>query len=210
MERWYNVLLPSRYGIFIMIVFAIALTVLFALPSILQESGIAGYLSLVKEGEVELAVYSDYEQVSERINTSKFAADSSVFIFWSVVGLLLYAGVLALLHVIDETRKFANELENAKQSRREIAVSAAEKLLVRLIAITALYGWMLFMRAILPWILATASGIFTSGLASGVWQGFLVLVSLIVSIHIGVVSLRLLFLRTRLLVGSTTLRGGHD
>lgn len=210
MKQWIDLLLPSRYGAVLMILIAVCAMAMLGLPGVLQRSGISEYFSLLKEGEAESTVYANYQEVDERINSSKFAADSSVFVFWSVVGLLAYTGVLALKRVFDAARELVEETGYAKWGKREIWVNAAIKLLIQLTAIALLFAWSIaLLRIVLPFAITSMTRAVTLGVVPGIWYGLLVFVVLVVCLHITNVLLRMLFLRTRLFMNHAVLHGGH-
>jgi len=85
-----KLLAPSRTGGLLTVVFAFFIVLAVMTPKFYEIANLDLYLGYIKEHPN--GFYKQSLEASNAVNSSRFAADSSVFIVWGVAGLIGYSG----------------------------------------------------------------------------------------------------------------------
>lgn len=187
---------PSFLSVSVTTVASLAVVAVLLVPSLYKNSEFAQYFNLTELQKT--STYDDYQLISDRLNNSEVAADSSVFIIWMIIGLLSYTVVASIAKLIASGVRFVQDVEYFKADRERIAREAIVHLIIRLVAAVGLYCfYLLLVPYVAAYVLAFARAALGGSLLEGVW--YIVLMSLIVaaSIHVVVILLRLVLLRVR-------------
>ena len=106
------------------------------------------------QAENPSGAYATYQQANESVNSSEFAADASVFTFWSSIGLLSYAIVLGIGKMIQNFKQFESDITNRYIDKRAVLRDALLRILVRLIGVVGLYYSLITITsALVPFLL---------------------------------------------------------
>ncbi len=109
------------------------------------------YLTVLKGTEVELytrelaQVPSDLRSqlgaLSQSVNNSEIVATGSVFILWCMLGVIIYALVMALLHAVRGSASFVGTLQFIPDNQKpHLLLEVTERLLLRLLGAAGLFG----------------------------------------------------------------------
>lgn len=178
------------------VVISLATVVVLLTPSLYKGSDFARYFESLQLRESSL--YEDYQHVSNVVNGSEFAADTSVFVVWMVIGLLAYAIVLSVVKLIASIVRFIQDEEYFKADRERIAREAFVHLMIRVVAAAGLYSfYRLMMPYALSYIFVFAHAALTSSWLEGIWYVLLMSVVIAACVHTVVILLRLVTLRVR-------------
>lgn len=148
-------------------------------------------------GNVSLS--ADYGQINDSFANNNLIRNIPVMIFWMFVGALVYFLVTGIFGAFQEARNIGDELNYMHVRRQELLRVVYIKTGIRL---ATLVIWLLyvtlFMRIILPYALAAAH-IAANNVLSFSALPYLALAffSLVVSLHLHVMLLRLTLLRPR-------------
>lgn len=191
-----RILTPSWYGGLLALILTTVIVGYMVVPSLYAGSQFYQYFSSSDYADAKLT--RDFQSVNIAVNTSSFSGDAAIFVIWSLVGLALYYIVLSLLRVGTNTVTFFEILEYFKRDREAIEREALIKLSVRLCGLLSLFVLYRFMMSyVLPYALIfSAKALESSPLLA---TGYVVAIagSILLTIHIGVVLLRVILLRPR-------------
>lgn len=197
-----RILQPSWYGGLFTVLFGIVTVAAFFIPLFYEGSGADRYFDSAKLQNTEL--YYDFNRLSVAVESSDFAGDVAVFVFWALVGLALYYILLSVVGVASNTIRFIQLVEYFKADRKRLEAEALVRLLLRLTAIFGLYlAYDLFISTALPYLIyVTHKALLVTPLL-----GFLYLLSAcliwILIVHGLVILVRLMLLKYRILRSST-------
>lgn len=144
----------------------------------------------------------NYEAISLQINSNEYVANGTVFIFWSIVGLLVY--YLAYFFFISERNleSFFHTLFTKGVDQIDLLEYAFARMAIRVLAVIGiLVEAMLVVQYLLPYLIALLNitdfndiiGSYGVPLIGGV-------VGIFVYLHLGVIFLRCLMLRVRVIL----------
>jgi hypothetical protein len=123
-----------------------------------------------------------------------------VFALWACVGAVVYFLAAESMRHLIEVGHMTRELTYVHTDRLALTREFAERLVVRLVGLTLLFGtFMLILKMSLPYALASSTTLGTSFSASNLLYAVIGFLILVISLHVLVVSLRLMLLRPRLL-----------
>lgn len=165
-------------------------------PTIYNDTAISSYM--LYEQDHPSALRKSYTEIQDSVNSSKFAADATLFIVWAAVGLLLYSLAEVFIKLFTFFVVIKNKQRTQPSDGSKSVIDMGKRAFVRFAAIGAIYmlglvtigygvplvvyvlslispGWALVLAALLLWFVVLAL------------------------IHALVVLTRLVFLRTRLL-----------
>jgi hypothetical protein len=192
-----RILEPSWAGSVFSLLFAAVITSVLVLPVLLDDPLLQSYIKLVETTDAGFA--SDVTRLGELIFQSEIAGIVSVFLFWSVAGLILYFALQSILDTVSNTVRFMKVFNYFKYQRKEIEHELFLAFAVRVIALICMYG---FYYATITLIVPTILLILSQGLDSG-W--FIALSSAVASFvtisvmcHIIIVLTRIILLRYRI------------
>ena len=142
-------------------------------------------------------IYGGYEQAKDQINSSKIAADSSVFLVWAIVGMVAYYIVVGLVAVATGVYSFLDHLRYKGINKKSLLHDALLGLLIRIVAaVVLIFLLRLVISEVVPRVIAMFSGIDTFSVQMLVPLG-VTFVACVVLVHTAIVLARLFLLRTR-------------
>lgn len=201
MQQILRTLQPSRGGALLTLLLSIIITVFIMTPIFIRQLDIQLYSDYIASNPTEIT--ERISKASEVINGSKFAADLSVFIVWSLVGAISYLLVSGTIQAVRRSVQTIDNVEHAVVDKKAAERELIEKIAIQIGAVILLYIFYLLART---YILPTLAVLSQSALKQ---QGLVLPVLLIamisilfVSIHVVVILLRFILLRTRLFFSS--------
>ena len=141
----------------------------------------------------------DYEAISAQINSNEYVANGTIFIVWSIVGLLLYYLVYFFFISERNLELFFHTLFTKGVDKIDLLEHAFARVGVRTLAtIGLLIEAVLFVQILLPYLIANLNvaefeHIFTSNGTPLLWM----MIGLFAYLHVGAILLRCLTLRVR-------------
>lgn len=192
-----KLLMPSRTGGLLTVVFAFLITLAIMTPKFYELANLDLYLGYIKENPS--GFYKQSLEASNVVNSSRFAADTSVFIVWGVAGLIGYSLILGAVRLVKNTREFIEDLEYSERRKQDIEREALLHTLLRVTAACLFFAvYTLLMQVILPLVVVLAQMALTSTVVEA--TGFMLVAVLLTSIsmHLMIVVTRLALLRTRI------------
>lgn len=192
---------PSRGGALLTLLFSIVITVFIMTPVFIRQLDIQLYTDYIASNPTELT--ERISKASEVINGSKFAADISVFIVWSLVGAVSYLIVSGVIQAIRRSVETIDNVEHAVVDKKSAERELIEKIAIQISAVVLLYFFYILARTyVLPTLtVLSQSALKLEGALVALLLATMIAI-LFVSIHIVVVLLRFILLRTRLFFSS--------
>jgi hypothetical protein len=136
-------------------------------------------------------------------STNTVVQDLPVFVLWACVGAIVYFLVIDSARLLGEVGELKRQMGYVHSDRRALTWDYAERLGIRLLGLLLLFvSFMLILKMSLPYALATAVTVGTSFGPSSLLFAVVGALLLLISLHLFVVSLRLLLLRTRIIAES--------
>lgn len=164
-------------------------------PVIYTHSSLALYFSY--EQQHPGTAYQSFSVLQQQVNTSPFAADATLFIFWAGIGLLSYALIETVYKAIQHLRRVGDDLSYRSFNHATILRELLLHIVVRLAAIVGLYLLLtVVLKVLLPYsfyVYETLSGI-SWQLA---WCAVVTWIATALVLHVFIVLLRIALLRTR-------------
>ncbi len=192
-----RLLTPSRSGALLSAVIGIMVVLAIMTPRFYEMINVDFYVSYIADSPSDIIRQS--EEASTIVNSSKFAADASVFVVWSIAGLIGYALVAAIARSLRNTREFIQELEYSERHRKDVEREALIHAILRIAAACCIaLFYLTFMNVLLPLVVVFVHAALASPLAWAVLYITLAAIITILSVHISVVLGRLALLRTRI------------
>jgi hypothetical protein len=196
-QAFIRLMQPSLFSSIVTFIVVVVGVLIILVPSLYEGSPFELYLNSSEFKSTGL--YTEYDAISDQVNSSKFAADASVFVIWALVGLVGYALVLSIVKFGYSIMKFVSVLEYTKSDREEVAKEALLHLCVRVGAAILLYiAYVIFMKLALPYMLFFAQHALGSSQLLGSVYVLLIAGIITVSFHALVILLRLVMLQTRI------------
>lgn len=141
-----------------------------------------------------------FHTVIAYIDNAQFTGTLTLALFWSCVGLLVYALLLRAKTAVGEAHALQSELHYANQNRKAFVMSFLERLGLRLVTLIVLLGSIRYiLKNVSPKVNKTFTEVVHNNLSfEAVGKWFLAILIIIAVLHVLVVLIRLLFLRVRL------------
>lgn len=195
-----RLLQPSWYGGLLTLLFSIAVVATLVVPSFYKGSLADIYFETASS---QSGIFTDYDRLSQGIESSNAVGNAAVFVAWALVGLAVYYVVLSLVKAASDSIHFIQLVEYFKVGRRRIVAETLIRLLVRLGAIAGLYiVYKLSIGTLIPYILYfTHKALYVSVLQATLYLVFAFLL-LALTVHALIVLVRLLLLRYRIIKNS--------
>ncbi|HET7320635.1 MAG TPA: hypothetical protein VFI84_03590, partial [Candidatus Saccharimonadales bacterium] len=141
----------------------------------------------------------DFKNITDNLARNHVVSNMPLFLFWAGIGVIVYFFAISIAGAFGRAVEMERELGYVNAPRQRIMRNAAIHTIVRLVMLGAWVVYMeLFLRILLPYSLGAAHVAATSVLASAIAYAVLSTSILLASLHIHVVMLRLIFLRTRI------------
>ncbi len=162
------------------------------LPALQRLLGIDAYLKTI---QIQRSGDDDIATMADALNHSQLAGDASVFVLWSLVGLILYFIFEAFAHFLYQTYDYVGVLRYFKRNRSQLELEAVTRLAVSVFASTAIVVIYFFsQRVLLPRFLT-----YLSVDTAINWSGMVIVtIATMGCLHLMVVMLRLALLRYRI------------
>lgn len=190
---------PSSFEVILGLIISIGALIALFTPILYVGSDFETYFQFVEKKPT--GVYGDYQDISAQVNSSKLAADTSVFTLWAITGLLGYALIASGMKVIANLEGLKDELNYTHANKRSVLIEALEHAVVRIGGLFGLYSLAeIFVTAIVPYILLLAhQSVGASGfmLALNLFIAFLIVMG---TVHLATILIRLIVLKTRVFV----------
>ncbi len=139
-----------------------------------------------------------YQQLTDRLAQNIFVSNIPLLLFWSAVGLIIYLCAANIVAAFGSGVKLEEQLNYVNSSRSKLI---RFEIIVVFIRAAVLAGWLLyvqlFIRLLLPYALAAAHAARLNGALNGIGPIGLAALVLFIGIHLHLVFLRLLLLKTR-------------
>ena len=139
-----------------------------------------------------------YQQLTDRLAKNIFVSNIPLLLFWSAVGLIIYLCAANIVSAFGSGVELEEQLNYVNSSRSKLI---RFEIIVVFIRAAVLAGWLLylqlFIRLLLPYALAAAHAARLNGALNGIGQIGLAALVLFIGIHLHLVFLRLLLLKTR-------------
>ena len=200
-KRAYRVLLPSVSSGFLAISVAALLAGFAFMTTVYVGSFESVQVQNIQAGELSSNRFIAWYQVTyDKIVLSNSLGAVSLFMFWSVVGLVSYLTVIGLISAFKEANDLKNQSDYVHIDRRKLYREELLRLVLRIIALLMLFvSLQFFMKSVLPWGRELAR----VGATEQLWfsQALYVASSLVVvavGVHVLVVLVRLAMLRVRI------------
>ena len=139
-----------------------------------------------------------YQQITDRLAQNTFVSNMPLLLLWMAVGLIVYLFAVNIVKAFGSGVELEEQLSYVNSQRSKLI---RFEIIVAVIRAAMLAGWLLyvqlFIRLLLPYALAAAHAARLSGALNGIGQIGLAAVVLFISIHLHLIFLRLLLLKTR-------------
>lgn len=139
-----------------------------------------------------------YQQITNRLAQNSFVSNIPLLLFWMAVGMIIYLCAINIVTAFGNGVELEEELNYVNAQRSKLIRYEIFLVFIRAVILA---GWLvyvqLFIRLLLPYVLAAVQAARLSGILSGIGQIALAALVLFISIHIHLVFLRLLLLKTR-------------
>ena len=191
---------PSLVGGSIMLCVALLAAFLLIVSAVYQDAqlGFGQYFDALRSGQTDSRWYDHYSTAEAAVNSSKAAADSAVFVAWSVIGLLGYVAVLGLYRFGVSIVQFVRVEAFSREDRKAAAREALVHIVIRMTGIGLLF--LLYKACIallLPLLFMLAGGVLDGPAWLSIALTGLMIVEIFLILHIVVVCLRAIVLRRR-------------
>ncbi len=169
-------------------------------PIFIRQLNIQQYIDYIAQNPTQMS--DQITNASDAINSSKLAADASVFIVWALAGVAGYLLISSIFQAVKRSIATIDDVEHAVVDRKSAERELFEKIIIQLSAVILLYClYILVKTLILPTLTVLSLYALTQG-ASTVFVSLLAMVAILfLTIHLVVVLLRFALLRTRLFFG---------
>jgi hypothetical protein len=168
-------------------------------------TGFAVVASYGKDGVLQQGLFAannlsapTYHQITDNLAQNTAASNVPLFIFWAAVGLIVYLFAINIVTAFSSGVLLEEELNYVNSQRSKLIHF---EIMVALIRAAILVGWLVyvqvFMKLLLPYALAAAHAARLNNMLSGLIQVGLAALTLFIGIHLQLVFLRLLLLKTR-------------
>lgn len=145
-------------------------------------------------------LYENYKQANEQVNSSKLAADVSVFIVWSLTGLFVYYIAVLVLSAFTGVYRFIDHL-GYSHSDEERAMLWHETLLGLFIRSLVVIAFIVLIQACIYLLVPYATSLIGQGAEitlSMMMSASVIFLSTAIILHFLIILARLFLLRTRI------------
>lgn len=196
--RALKIIAPSFLSGFVSLVSAVGVIAWVLIPFFYVGSYLERYgevLVKARGGIVDL-----YAFITNELNSSDLIGNITIFCVWAIVGLAVYYLVVALLSLVIDLIRFADILGYENSDKKSIVTEASERFMLRTVGIVCLgvFAAVVF-QLIVPVILTLIAASFSSPPLMAAMYLIASVVFTMAVVHIIVVLLRVIFLRTRLI-----------
>ncbi|HRJ06054.1 MAG TPA: hypothetical protein PK096_00595 [Candidatus Saccharibacteria bacterium] len=191
-----ELLAPSISSAIVALVGAALAVAFLLLPQLFNNDHVSQYFEFARENQNGLL--QRYDEVNVALNSSEVAANLAVFMIWGLAGLVGYALVSSMGRGIRNFIQFEQTVEYFERDRRAIIREALIHTTVRLVAVGLIVClYFLGMYVILPVAFVATQAAFNAPVLLGTISIFGAFLLTLLSIHVLVLLVRLLLLRTR-------------
>lgn len=197
LQQFITVMKPSYGGGFLTVMLGALVTVIIMTPLFNDQFNLEQYTDYA-EGQSP-ALTQRIEDTSTAINSSSFLGDVSVFIAWSITGVLGYLAITSMVQIVKRSVESIDTVEHAPVDKKSAERELVEKVLLRAGALLLLYGYYLFgISTVLPSLTVLGQYSLSSGAMGTILGVVAVTILASIAVHIAVVLVRLILLRTRI------------
>ncbi|MEO8104878.1 MAG: hypothetical protein ABI602_00895 [Candidatus Saccharibacteria bacterium] len=140
-----------------------------------------------------------YHQITDSLARNPVASNAPLFLLWAAIGIIVYLFAVNIVSALGHGVQMEEELNYVNVPRRKLIRYEIMLLFIRL---AVLLGWLLYLQVfvgrLLPFALAVVAAARSENLAVEVGQIIVVTGGLFIGLHLHLVFLRLLLLKTRL------------
>lgn len=196
-QQFLTIIKPSFGGGLLTIAIGIVVAVAIMTPQFYSQFNLDRYSTFVKGEPSEIA--KNVMEANEAINTSPIVADLSVFLAWSLTGVFGFLALNSIVQIVKRSLQTIDEVEHAVVDKKSAERELVDKVALRLIALLLLYAYyMVGINLLLPVLTVLSQYTLSSGpFALLLPLGAMIIITSL-SVHTGIVLLRLLLLRTRI------------
>lgn len=141
-----------------------------------------------------------YHQITDSLAQSPVVSNAPLFLLWAAVGLIIYLFAVNIIAALGNGVQIEEQLSYVNSQRTKLI---RYEIGIMLIRVGVLLVWLLylqlFVRLLLPYALSVVSAARLDSLPAEVGQIILATVGLFVGLHLHLVFLRLLLLKTRVI-----------
>lgn len=196
-QLWVTII-PSWLSSFVVVLASLAVVVWTIVISHYRGSNLRQELFDARQSGVGISSF-DFKNITDNLARNHIISNMPLFLFWAGIGVIVYFFAVSIAGAFGSAVEMERELEYVNAPRQRLIRVAALHTIIRLVM---LGGWIVylqvFLRILLPYSLGAAHVATTSPILSAVVYGALSVVILSASLHIHLIMLRLIFLRTRL------------
>lgn len=139
-----------------------------------------------------------YHQITDSLAHNALASNAPLFLMWAAVGLIVYLFAVNIVTALGKGVQMEEQLNYVNSQRAKLI---RYEIIIMFIRVGVLLGWLvylqIFIRLLLPYALSAVSAARLDNLAPEVGLITLVTVGLFIGLHVHLVFLRLLLLKTR-------------
>lgn len=192
-----RLLQPSRLSCVVAICVSFIAILIAGYHYIYVGSQVEYYNSLVFSGQNSFM--QNASELTERINGSEFAASTSLFFTWVMLGVGLYALVMGLLHLVTGSATFVGMLKFLPVQRRGgFILEAGEHLLLRLLGGILLFAIYKICLLVAPYVFLLIEDMKNRpSVLSMVLGALLITLCACLTVHLLTVCIRLILVRER-------------
>lgn len=144
-----------------------------------------------------------YRQITDNLAQNPVFSNAPLFLFWAAVGLIIYLLAINIVTAFGSGVRLEEELGYVNSQRSKLI---RFEIIVAIVRAGILAGWLLyvqvFLKLLLPYALAAAHSARLNSAPSGIGQISLAVLVLFIGIHLHLIFLRLLLLKTRVFADS--------
>lgn len=193
-----RLLLPSGLSLIITMVISLGIVTATVVAAQYQKSSIPLLVELQRQPTP--TIQDSYQTVDDNLSTNSLVSDLPLFVFWAVVGMVVYSFTTSSLNTLAKARDFREQLDYVHADREKLLRQAKLQLGIRA---AILLVWFFFLsyskNAILPYAVAVAFAA-TGPVGWAMSIGYFIWATALLAacLHIHTIFLRLLALRPRL------------
>jgi len=202
LKHLWQALLPSWLSGFVVALASVVIVVGTIFATQLHSSTFGLELFNARQAGAQASSF-DFKSITDNLAQNQVISNLPLFLFWAGIGVVVYFFAINIAGAFGSAVEMEREMAYVHAPRQRLIRNAALLTVARLLTLGIwLIYLQVFLRLLLPYALGAAHVATASGLLVGTLYAVLAAAVLIISLHLHVVMLRLIFLRTRLL-GST-------
>jgi hypothetical protein len=197
LERIGQTLLPSWLELTVAVIIAVIVGAGAFLSKIINSStDFQGGVSLLGS-----SASTSIQRVTDNLAQNTFVSNLPLIFFWGAVGFVVYSSAIHISSIFSEAEELREEMGFVHSSRQALVNDAIVRLIVRTVAVIAWAFYIkLFIDVIIPYSLAAFQVSFNSVMWSDkILYSLLAAAVMIFGLHIHVMLLRIITLRSKLL-----------